>query len=37
MQYRSFPKDGQKVSALGMGCMRFPLKDRGHFPSAPRH
>ena len=27
MQYRSFPKDGQKVSALGMGCMRFPLKD----------
>ena len=27
MRYREFPRDGQKVSALGMGCMRFPEKD----------
>lgn len=27
MQYRQFPRDGQKVSALGMGCMRLPEKD----------
>ena len=27
MRYRSFPGDGQSVSALGLGCMRFPDKD----------
>ena len=27
MRYREFPKDSQRVSALGMGCMRLPTKD----------
>lgn len=27
MQYRTFPKINEKVSLLGMGCMRLPLKD----------
>ena len=27
MRYRSFPKDGEMVCAVGMGWMRFPLKD----------
>ena len=27
MQYRENPKNGEKLSALGFGCMRLPLKD----------
>lgn len=27
VQYRLFPRESQKVSALGMGCMRLPEKD----------
>lgn len=27
MRYRSFPRDGHRVSALGMGCMRLPAQD----------
>ncbi len=26
MQYRTVPKNGDKLSALGYGCMRFPTK-----------
>ena len=26
MQYRTVPKNGDKLSALGFGCMRLPLK-----------
>ena len=26
MQYRNIPKLGIKVSAFGLGCMRFPMK-----------
>ena len=29
MNYRVIPKTGDKVSALGYGCMRFPRKGRG--------
>ena len=28
MQYRTNPVNGDKLSALGFGCMRFPLKGR---------
>ena len=24
MQYRINPRNGEKISALGLGCMRFP-------------
>ena len=27
MDYRNFTKDKLKVSALGFGCMRFPILD----------
>ena len=27
MQYRTFPKINEKVSLLGMGCMRLPLHE----------
>lgn len=27
MQYRTIPKNGDSLSALGFGCMRLPLKD----------
>lgn len=27
MQYRILPKSGEKLSALGFGCMRLPMKD----------
>ena len=27
MLYRTFPRDGQRVSALGIGCMRLAQKD----------
>ena len=27
MQYRTFPKINEKVSLLGMGCMRLPLNE----------
>ena len=26
MQYRTVPKNGDKLSVLGFGCMRLPLK-----------
>lgn len=26
MQYRTMPKNGDRLSALGFGCMRLPLK-----------
>ena len=26
MQYRLVPKNGDKLSALGFGCMRLPMK-----------
>lgn len=29
MQYRTVPKNGDKLSALGFGCMRLPLKGQG--------
>ena len=29
MQYRRLEKLGIEVSAFGMGCMRFPMKDDG--------
>jgi len=29
MLYREMPKNGDKLSVLGFGCMRLPLKDRG--------
>ena len=28
MQYRTMPKNGDRLSALGFGCMRLPIKDR---------
>jgi len=28
MQYRTVPKNGDKLSILGFGCMRLPIKDR---------
>ncbi|GFE62855.1 aldo/keto reductase [Geobacter sp. AOG2] len=27
MQYRTMPKNGDKLSVLGFGCMRLPMKD----------
>ena len=29
MLYRKMPKNGDKLSILGFGCMRLPLKNRG--------
>ena len=29
MLYRKMPKNGDKLSILGFGCMRLPLKIRG--------
>ena len=29
MQYRSIPKNGDRLSILGYGCMRLPLFDDG--------
>lgn len=29
MKYRAFARSGQRVSALGYGCMRLPQKDGG--------
>ena len=28
MQYRTVPKNGDKLSVLGFGCMRLPMKDQ---------
>jgi uncharacterized protein len=28
MQYRTMPKNGDRLSALGFGCMRLPIKDQ---------
>jgi predicted aldo/keto reductase-like oxidoreductase len=30
MNYRTFPKTGEKVSLLGFGCMRLPISDGDH-------
>lgn len=35
MTYRVNPKNGDKISLLGFGCMRFPMQPGADSPTGP--